>query len=216
MGLTVPSALIPEADFPVPLLQSVTAMKHLLARGVKPSNLILTGDSAGANLVVQVLLHAIHPLAGLPTVEGLKFAGAYLMSPWLSILPRENKCYQENAMWDIISPAKISDFGTAVLSGIKDHNHLPYIDTYVAPSDWYDDMGAVVKRVLITAGRRECFRDDIIKFGKRLETVNGMDVKLVVDKNGVHDDPFFDFTVGEKQPGELTGVVVSWCLDVFV
>jgi len=212
-GLNVPAALIPEADFPVPLLQTVTAINHLFSRGVKAPNLILTGDSAGGNLTIQALLHAIHPLEGLPALEGSSFAGAYLMSPWLTIL-QQNSCYQENAMWDIISPAKIYDFGMAVSSGIKDQNHLPYLDTHFAPSDWYDDMGAVVKRVLITAGRRECFRDDIIRFGKHLKTIDGMEVKLVVDRNGVHDDPFFDFIVGEKQLGELTGVVVCWCRDV--
>src|SRR5258705_7850394 len=89
------AALLPEANFPVPLLQAVTAIKHLFARGVHPSNLILMGDSAGANLTTQVLLHIIHPLAGLPTLfespmEDSKFAGAYLMSPWLTLLPREN------------------------------------------------------------------------------------------------------------------------------
>jgi acetyl esterase/lipase len=94
-GLNVPAALIPEANFPVPLLQTVTAIKHLFSRGIQPSNLILMGDSAGANLAIQVLLHIIHPLADLPTLfespmEDSKFAGAYLMSPWLTLLPREN------------------------------------------------------------------------------------------------------------------------------
>ena len=178
-GLNVPVALIPEANFPVPLLQTISAIKHLFSRGVQPSNLLLTGDSAGGNLTIQTLLHIIHPLPGLPTLsqptmEEIKLAGAYLMSPWLTLLPRENsskKCYQENAMWDVVSPAKLSDFGTGVLSEIKDEKDLAYIDSHFAPSDWYDDMGTVVKRILITAGRRECLREDIIKFGQQLERV---------------------------------------------
>jgi len=213
--------LVPKANFPVPLLQTVTAIKHLFSRGVQPSNLILTGDSAGGNLTMQVLLHIIHPLASLPTVfeSPSKFAGAYLMSPWLTLLPRDNgsqNSYQENAMWDIVSPRKLAEFGTGVLSGIKDDNHLPYIDSHFAPATWYDNMGTATDRILITAGRYECLRDDIIKFGKHLEKAAGdLDVKLVVDKYGVHDDPIFDFMAGEKKVGELTRIIISWCCDAF-
>ena len=220
------TALLPEANFPVPLLQTILAIKHLFSRGVQPSNLILMGDSAGANLTIQVLLHIIHPVAGLPTLlessirGNSKLAGAYLMSPWSTLLPREDsskKCYQENARWDVISPKVINDSGHAVLSGIK-HDHLPYIDSYFAPPNWYDGIGGVVRRVLITAGRYECMRDDIIKFGKQLETASrrgDLDVRLVVDKHGVHDDPIFDFIAGEKRMGELTPMVISWCRDTF-
>jgi hypothetical protein len=73
-------------------------------------------------------------------------------------------------------------------------------------------MGAVVKKMLITAGRHECMREDIIKFGKQ---VDGPDVRMVVDKYGVHDDPLFDFIAREKKLGELTPLIISWCHDAF-
>ena len=216
-------ALIPEANFPVPLLQTITAIKHLFSRGIKPSNLILAGDSAGGNLTIQVLLHIIHPLAGLPTLlesstEESKFAGAYLMSPWTTLLPREDsskKFYESNETWDIISSIKIPEFGTAVLAGIKDDHYLPYIDSYFAPPNWYDDMGTVVKRMLITAGRYECMMEDIVNFGNRLKTAGDLEVKVVVDECGVHDDPFFDFIAREKKLGDLTPMIISWCRDAF-
>jgi len=219
-------SLIPEAHFPVPLLQAVIAIKNLFSRGVKPSNLILTGDSAGGNLIVQVLLHAIHPLAGIPTLfespkEESKFAGAYLMSPWLTLLARDErsqKFYRENGNWDLISPKTITDFATAVLAGIKEEQHHPYIDFHFAPSGWYDGMGGVVKKMLITAGRYECFKEDIERFGEQLETAartGNLDMKLVVDEYGIHDDPFLDFMAGEKKLGELTPIIISWCRDAF-
>jgi hypothetical protein len=79
-------------------------------------------------------------------------------------------------------------------------------------------MGDVVKRMLITAGRYECFKEDIEKFGEKLETAvgtGGLDMKLVVDGYGVHDDPFLDFVAREKKLGELTPMIISWCADVF-
>jgi hypothetical protein len=42
-----------------------------------------------------------------------------------------------------------------------------------------------------------------------------LDVRLVVDKYGVHDDPIFDFIAGEKKLGELTPMIISWCRDAF-
>jgi acetyl esterase/lipase len=157
----------------------------------------------------------VEGLPTLPKKEESKFAGAYLMSPWMTLLPREKssqKSFDENATWDVISPKLIKDFGEGTLSGIKDDRHLKYIDSYFAPSGWYDDIDAVVKKMLITAGGHECMREDIIEFGKQ---VDGPHVKVVVDKHGVHDDPFFDFIAGEKKLGELTPLIISWCHDAF-
>lgn len=210
-------ALIPEAHFPVPLRQAAAAIQHLCSRGVQPENMILTGDSAGGNLTLQVLLHVLHPLEGIPKIEASKFAGAYLMSPWLTLRPREKrsqKCFRENGMWDIISPGLIDDFARETLSGIKDDRHLPYIDYYFAPSGWYDNMGAFTKGLLITAGRYECFRDDIIEFAQKVE--NEVDVQLIVDKCGVHDDPLFDFIGRESKLGDVTAQIISWCHNMFM
>lgn len=221
------AALFPEANFPIPLMQTITAIRVLLSRGIKPSNIILMGDSAGANLAIQVLLHILHPLPGLSALfnspmddSESRFAGAYLMSPWSTLLPREDyshKSYEENATWDIISPSTLVESGSAILSGVED-DHLPYIDSYFAPPNWYDNMGTVVRKVLITAGRHECLREDIIQFGKKVEMSNArgdLDMKMVVDQHGVHDDPLFDFIIGEKKLGELTPMMISWCRDAF-
>jgi len=231
-GLDVGVAILdftpfPEANFPIPLIQTVSAIQYLFSRGIKPSNIILMGDSAGANLALQVLLHILHPLPEVPALfsspmedSESRFAGAYLMSPWSTLLPRENysqKSYEENATWDVIPPGKLVESGSAILSGIED-GHLPYIDSYFAPPDWYDNMGTIVKKVLITAGRHECLREDIIQFGKKVEMANergDLDMKMVVDQHGVHDDPLFDFIGGEKKLGELTPMIISWCRDAF-
>lgn len=201
----------------MPLRQAAAAIQHLRSKGVKPENLILTGDSAGGNLTLQVLLQVLHPLEGVQKIEASKFAGAYLMSPWLTLVPREKRsqeCFRENGRWDIISPGLIDDFGQEVLSGINDDRHLPYIDYYFAPADWYDNMGTITKEVLITAGRYECFREDIIDFAQKVESK--VDVQLIVDKCGVHDDPLFDFIGRESKLGDVTDQIISWCHKMFM
>lgn len=220
-------ALVPEAHFPVPLIQTVKAVQHLFSSGLKPSNLLLTGDSAGGNLVLQLFSHIAHPLQDVPSLDlpfNSRFAGAYLMSPWVTLFPREDwktvtsYSYAQNANWDIISPAKVLEFGLPVLSGIKRDIDLRYIDSCFAPSGWFTSLDTITEKVLITAGGKECMRDDIVRFGERLaspsENIN-IEVKIVVDKWGVHDDPFFDFLAGERKLGELTPMIVLWCRDAF-
>ncbi|MDZ7722621.1 MAG: alpha/beta hydrolase [candidate division KSB1 bacterium] len=48
--------LAPEHIFPVQLNDCLTAYRRLLKDGIKPDRIVLTGDSAGANLVLAVLM----------------------------------------------------------------------------------------------------------------------------------------------------------------
>ena len=222
-------ALVPEAHFPVPLIQTVKAVQHLLSHGLKPSNVLLTGDSAGGNLVLQLLSHILHPLSGVPPFHlpsNSRFAGVYLMSPWVTLFPREDwttvtsYSYAQNAKWDIISPAKVVEFGLPVLAGIKRDIDLRYVDSCFAPSGWFASLDTVIEKVLITAGGQECMRDDIVRFEERLTSPSenigkNIEVKMVVDKCGVHDDPFFNFLAGEQNLGELTPMIVLWCHGAF-
>ncbi|KAF8961651.1 hypothetical protein BDZ97DRAFT_1828371 [Flammula alnicola] len=45
--------LVPSAEFPTPLKQSVTCIKYLMASGIVPDDIFLVGDSAGAGLILQ-------------------------------------------------------------------------------------------------------------------------------------------------------------------
>ncbi|KAF5378217.1 hypothetical protein D9757_009173 [Collybiopsis confluens] len=70
VGVAIMSySLIPVSDFPTPLRQTCQALNHLLTvEKVKPSNLQLVGDSAGGNLVSQVLSTMLHPLFSPPII----------------------------------------------------------------------------------------------------------------------------------------------------
>ncbi|KAH8977129.1 Alpha/Beta hydrolase protein [Lactarius akahatsu] len=74
------------SDSPVPtqLRQANAALTHLLQKGIPPSNIVIGGDSAGANLTLQLASHLLHPLVSIPAPPSLSqpFAGALLISPW--------------------------------------------------------------------------------------------------------------------------------------
>ncbi|KAK7026436.1 hypothetical protein VNI00_015671 [Paramarasmius palmivorus] len=94
-------ALIPDAPFPTILRQAVKGLQLLLDDGVKAENLQLSGDSAGGNLVLQVLSHILHPLDNVPTVNCGPIKGAYLMSPWISFQD-ENRTHAAREATDVI------------------------------------------------------------------------------------------------------------------
>ncbi|KAH9476808.1 Acetyl-hydrolase [Psilocybe cubensis] len=209
--------LIPEAEFPTPLKQTVAAIHHLLSNGVLAGNIQIAGDSAGANLVLQLILHMLHPLEDVPSVPAeTKFCGAYLMSPWLYLRVRKGvKSYSENEKWDVIAPtSKFTEFGDRVLAGLSDDAILPYIDAASAPPGWYSNAESIVDRVLITGGGKECIRDDIVEFGEAFCKEHS-GAQLVIDEYGVHDDPFYDFLVGEKKLSELTPKILQWLAEGF-
>ncbi|PPQ68439.1 hypothetical protein CVT25_007832 [Psilocybe cyanescens] len=210
-------SLIPEVEFPTPLRQTVATIDHLISNGIHGSNIQITGDSAGGNLVLQFLLHMLHPVDGVPSVPpGTKLRGAYLMSPWVFLRAREGvRSYSENDNWDVVAPAaKFADFGDRVIAGLPDEAGLPYIDASYAPPGWYANAESIVDRVLITGGGMECIRDDIIEFAQTFCKDHG-GAQLLIDEYGVHNDPFYDFMVDEKKLSELTPKIIRWFVEGF-
>jgi hypothetical protein len=82
-----------------------------------------------------------------------------------------------------------------------------------APAAWFADV--LVERALVTAGARECMKDDIVGFAEGLK-VHHMAVELAVQKNGLHVDPYLDFMVGEKRLGILTPLLIDWFAAGFI
>ncbi|KAI3607123.1 alpha beta hydrolase fold protein [Moniliophthora roreri] len=206
-------ALIPDAPFPTVLRQAIKGLQLLLDDGVKPENLQLSGDSAGGNLVLQVLSHLLNPVPNVPSVTCGVINGAYLMSPWVSFKD-EDGTHAARAATDVITTSGILEFGEYVLRDVPNEQQ-PYIELNIAPETWWNGLDKVVKRVFMSVGRDECFLDDIVKLDNRMKTYHS-DVKMVVQEYGVHCDPYIDFMIpGEKRFVELTGEVVDWVADGF-
>jgi len=77
-GLTVDYRLAPEHPFPAALEDCFAAWEFLLAMGVDPGRIVIAGDSAGGNLVVNTALRARDD--GLPQPAAL-----LLISPLLDL-----------------------------------------------------------------------------------------------------------------------------------
>jgi acetyl esterase/lipase len=179
-----------------------------MAAGVEPQNLQLAGDSAGGNLILQVLSQILHPRKAVPEIRlPAPLRGIYLISPWTN-LSTDSKSHTENEGRDFLSKDALARWGAQILADVHETDGI-FVETVRAPEWWFKGAGALVDRILITAGGAELLRDDIVVVGEALKK-HHPNVELVVQKDGLHEDMYLDFVLGEKKLSSLTPLTVEW------
>jgi monoterpene epsilon-lactone hydrolase len=83
--------LAPEHPYPAALQDALAAFRALLDSGVSPSEIVLTGDSAGGNLALALQL-ALRD-RGEPQAKA-----AVLFSPWLDLAARRPSCHRADRL----------------------------------------------------------------------------------------------------------------------
>jgi len=204
------SALVPDAMFPVQLKQAVLSIQRLITLGYEPNNILLVGDSAGGALIHQVLSHLLHPVEDVPKLTlSSPLGGVYMMSPWTRLVRGEgSRLHLNDRKGDVVVSSTGTYWGSKVLHGAKP-SAIPYLDAANVPKDWLQGVDKCVKRMLISAGDLEILRDAIVDYGKHVGEYL-KDTTIIVQENGIHDDPFLDFVVGEKKLGSLTPKILDW------
>jgi acetyl esterase/lipase len=205
-------ALTPDSPFPTILRQAVGGFNLLLGQGIRPENIQFAGDSAGGNLILQFLSHALHPLPTVPTISTGTISGVYLMSPWVSVSGEEGNQVEHDES-DVISAIVTQHLGDTVLCDVPNFQRH-YVEVLKAPDMWFDGVEKVVKRILISTGDDECFRDDNIMLNERLQKKHP-DVQFILQKFGVHIDPMIDAFAGERMDGVITPKMVDWMAEGF-
>jgi hypothetical protein len=134
------------------------------------------------------------------------------MSPWLS-LSGETRSHIVNDKTDVVGAKTLVYSGRKVLADVPKSSHL-YLEASKTPEGWFEGVERVVDRVLITAGARECLKDDIALFSQKFSACHS-GTEFTVQKNGVHNDPYYDFLVGEKKLSDLTPLIIDWLSEGF-
>lgn len=166
------------------------------------------GDSAGAVIIHQVLSHILHPVEDVPKLSlSAPFAGAYLMSPWATML--DDKILHTNAgRGDMLDPTAGAYWASKVLEGVTP-SARPYVEANIAPEDWLEGVDKIVDRILISGGGLEILRDSIIKYSQTVQR-HHPNAELFLDEYGIHIDPFVCFYVGELNRGKLIPFMLEW------
>lgn len=203
------AALVPDAPFPTQLKQAIAAVQHLIDSGVKPENLQLVGDSAGGALIHGILSHMLHPLEKTPKLElSGPLGGALMISPWTRAVNEENVLFANDGYGDFLNARTIIRWGALVVHGVPE-SIIPYLEGNNTPERWLDGVDRLVKRIMITGGAAETLRFEIEKYAGIVEK-HHKDVTLVVQANGIHNDPYLDQFAGIKNLGNLTPLILDW------
>lgn len=200
--------LAPEAIFPNQLRQASEGLRAIIKHGFSPEDIIVGGDSAGANLTMQLLLHIHHPH---PEVHPVKIQSplkaAFLASAYLTHYAASLPSYNRNINFDLAPSRQRLIHVQAQVAGVKE----PTAEQMQARYWWgspldadprnFAGLGDVVRHIYFTCGGIEILVDHTTKMVQLLEQ-NAPEVQLVVEvgPNEPHDGVLLD-----KLSGQLYG-----------
>ncbi|KAH6642339.1 Alpha/Beta hydrolase protein [Boeremia exigua] len=209
--------LAPEATYPTQLRQAVELFRHLTeTEGRNPADIIVAGDSAGANLALALLSHIAHPH---PEIAELKLNGklhaAMLISPWCSLTQNHTSAHVRNAERDMFDSRTLSRWATAFLNSTSPFAGDSYSEPVLASSEWWESVAGVVDEVLIWGGENEILIEGIEAFAKKFSVGfrrRGGHVNVVITEGAMHDEMIMERVLGYKGDSGTgsQGVLEQW------
>ncbi|CAH0045264.1 unnamed protein product [Clonostachys solani] len=213
--------LCPVATYPQQLRQCCAALRALLERGIRPSDIMIGGDSAGGSLTVQLLRHIVDPH---PCVEPLgnwlndePLAAAFIVSAPVSGRT-DTVSYRENTL-DMLSGPLIN-FLTEIF--LVPENVTPPLTmeeirglAFPLESDlsWLGRVHKAARAMYLTAGDEEVFRDHICEFVEALQARSkSVDVRFDLFSKHVHDSHLIEGFFGT---GPAITAMAAWAEDIF-
>jgi epsilon-lactone hydrolase len=155
--------LAPEHPFPAPVEDATAAYRWMLAQGLKPSRIVVSGDSAGGGLTVAALV-AFRD-AGLPMP-----AAGIPISPWVDLEAIGDSMKTRAARDPVVRPEMIREIASVYLAGQSPRSPL------AAPL--YADLRGLPP-LLIHVGDAEALLDDSRRLAERAKAA-GVDVTLEI------------------------------------
>ena len=189
--------LAPESEYPGQLAQAARALEVLLnEQHLRPSQIILGGDSAGGNLVLALLAHLHHPAPGVSRISGFGEAGekeqfrcVFLLSPWVTT-SLSAASFRENASRDYLHRAAVRMF----LDFWRPREEDVWADILRAEKDFWATLP--VARMVVTVGDSEVFRDDVKAMAQKCGAGIGDRLTFEVLPREIHVQAVVDRVLG--------------------
>ncbi|KAF2655212.1 alpha/beta-hydrolase [Lophiostoma macrostomum CBS 122681] len=210
-GVVLSYSLAPGKQYPHQLKQAIGLMSHLINEmGKKPENIILVGDSAGANLILGIISHLLHPHpdASIPPLRvDTPFGGAVLVSPWTNFNPVAES-YTTNKKKDFVNQYILAKWGRYYMGTAPTD---AYNQPGTASEKWWQGIDAKVRDIMMTAGGDEVMFDDQRAFSETLkQSFPSLEVQFF--QGETHDQLFMDPVVGEKVASDSAKLIKSGVL----
>tara|TARA_R110002003_G_scaffold250_6_gene17768 strand:+ start:11694 stop:12797 length:1104 start_codon:yes stop_codon:yes gene_type:complete len=218
--------LAPEATHPTQLSQAAAVVDHLIfSTGRSPSNIFVSGDSAGGNLALALLSHILHPH---PHVDAVKLdkplGGMLLYSPWAGF-STEFASF-DNDKLDVMSPLALRKWSAMFLGKANsiDQEADPgpvsgdaYTEACKNDASWWRGVDHVVNHVFVAYGGDEVLKGCIVEFEKRFKAglaESHGDASRVIffeGKREAHVQPIIDImTLGSAVKSSTQIAIEEW------
>lgn len=171
--LSIDYRLAPENPYPAALEDATSAYEWLLQQGIRPSAIIVAGDSAGGGLVICLLLRLRERALPLP-------AAAICYSPWTD-LALSGESYKSNAGSDVMLDLPSFEQSARMYLGSADPRTA-------CASPLYGDL-AGLPPLLIQVGSDEMLLSDAKAFAEKAKAA-GVEVTLEVWRGMQHEWQF--------------------------
>lgn len=177
----------PSVTFPAAVQDAVTAYQFLLKRGVPASNIVVSGDSAGANVLLAFLRYIASPDGNMLPVP----SAALFWSPSVDLAtqhdPKNVDLHDKNKT-DYIT-------GFTLVWGINS-----YIPKGMKPTDpWFSPLRhpfATKVPLWVMVGEVEVLYDSTIEFANQMRSIDGNRVDLYEVPKAPHDIFFVGHVLG--------------------
>ena len=163
----------PESPFPAALENAIEVWDWLLAQGIHPKDIVVSGDSAGGNLALSLLLRLQSKGVEMP-------AAAVLLSPWVEMLPFSSESWRENVRYDYIGQKSMMEQFVAMYTSGASHS-----DPFVAPLNASTEQLRALPPLWISVGGAEMLRSSIEGFAFRAHQAD-CEVRLYVGPGMPH------------------------------
>lgn len=192
----------PFSPYPRQLAQAAALLNHVREKlRVATRNILIGGDSAGANISLSVLSHILHPhpdrtVPRIKMEEGERLKGALLIAPWTDPFGTEYESLKRNEGKDVLTTAFLLRWSAAWLSGQPQD---AYNRPIAAPAGWWDGVSDVLARFIVTVGADDVLFDSALDFARGFgkEWRDGNDAAVAVAEDEGHVscilDPAFGF-----------------------
>ncbi|KAH8655352.1 Alpha/Beta hydrolase protein [Xylariales sp. PMI_506] len=168
----------PDTRYPAAIQDCLTAYNYVLGLGVDPKNVILSGDSAGGNLVIAVLRY-------LQTTSKLPLPGGVAAwSPWVHVTRDAAGDYDRssNADFDMLNRDLLQWGSDAYLP--EEAKLSPETTAYISP---LHHAFPITTPLYLHAGMAEALHDSVCSFAKEMAEMNGELVRMHSTPLMVHD-----------------------------
>jgi acetyl esterase/lipase len=184
-------------------------MEHLLhSKEILPSSITLVGDSAGAHLLLSLVLHLTHPNPRVSPLEiDGRLSGAILVSPWVNMASSSDSM-KSNEHRDILSAAALVYWAQNFLGGSAPD---PWNSPLTAPTEWWSNLP--IDDMLITYGEDELLRDDTSRLCEILQTHHAQTTTALEFSGELHVHMVINRLLRINKSCESEKVFVNWLND---